>query len=113
MKREAIQALNQTKWVKLFEADPLEVALKPSQARLLQHLFLGTRAAEKKAIKQICQLAFTDFRGYFNGDGSEIPNSLQARVELFTTMEIGRRIQEELIECNELTAQGEEGAASD
>ncbi len=111
MKREAVLGLQEERWLTPFEEDQeFQLCIVPAHASVMQDLFgVGAERAEKR----LCQRAFTKFRGYENGDGKPIENTLAARLELFQVLPVRRCILDGLAEANEEIARGEGRGGSD
>ena len=112
MKREAVLALKEKQWITPMPEEDAEfqVCIVPAEASALTGLF-GTDAV--RGAKELCTRAFVDFKGYENGGGVAVQNTLPARLELFSVLAIRRSIIEALGEQNEAVTRGEGSGGSD
>ena len=111
MKRGSLAVLAEAKWVPLETID-LEIELIPGgMPDFMTARQLGLGAALDR---QVCSNAFVGFRNYTEDDGTEIKNSLQARMELYRAPGIRMLINNALDNLNTEAilgeAEGEQGS---
>lgn len=114
MKRKDLMALRNPRWETLFSSgnNELEVEIVPSEMPdLTTAKLLGVNNSH--IAKEICTNAFINFRGYINEDGSEVPNDLDARLELYSFPQVRKELQSLLEVRNFEAVAGEEIAAND
>ena len=61
----------------------------------------------QETARHICTYAFINFRGYLEDDGSPVPNTIQNRLELYSSLYISESIKTRLIELNFKATRGE------
>jgi len=110
MKRSSVLKLRETVWKKAMDNDPLEIAVVPSGTGSVSSMAMFG-GADESAKREVCTKVFVDFRNYVEDDGTEIKNSIDARLELFATQPVRNAIIEAIGEANEGLAQGEASAA--
>lgn len=84
MLRSKVKKLDDPTWVDVPGSD-LKLCVKPSGAGSFGRLFLDPN--DEDTIKQICETTFVDFDGYeddTNGEVHPIPNTIEARMELYS-----------------------------
>jgi len=110
MKRSKVLALRDPVWVPV-EGTDLEVMVVPSAAAELGSVFFSP--TEESSIRRVCTRVFTDFRNYTEDDGTAIPNSLAARIELFSVSRVRNAITTKCAEMQDEAVQGEGDGGSD
>ena len=110
MDRSSILKLRESRWVRLFDELDLEVELIPSEMPDLSMTYLGVGLDQ--LAKEVCSRAFVNFKNY-EEDGKAVPNTLDARMELYGVPVLRARINTKLQEANAEVVTGEADAASD
>ena len=104
MDRVRVVALRDRVWFRPIEDDDLEVAIVPAAAGAVTGMFSPLTA--EAAARRICSTAFVDLRGYHNG-AEDVPNSLEARLELFGVLAVRGAIIDRLTDLNAEVTRGE------
>ncbi len=113
MLRSQINKLKETQWVKI-EGSDLEVCITPIGAPTIGKLFLNP--SDEVVIREICESVFVDFRNYHddtNGERHAIPNSIDARVELYQIVPIRQAIHEATNNAQREAIEGNVSGGSD
>ena len=117
MKRGMVREANKPRWFTILEraAGEMEVSLNLGQ-------FPDTSMARSIGVfpdvlvKEVCRRGFVDFRQYQEDDGKPIENSLEERIELYSTShvrdEINATVLLERMKMEAPEAAGEDVAAS-
>lgn len=106
LQRGQILALRERVWIDVPEIPGLELEIDPSEAALL-----GTVVDNELTDRRICERVLTGFRGY-EDDGKAVPNTLEARLELWSVPLIRRRVNNKTIEISDRIVQGEGSGGS-
>jgi hypothetical protein len=114
MKRTDLLKLRLARWEKLFAGTPAEIEVKivPSEMPSMMGGFLGISTAQ--IVDRIVERAWIDFRGYEDEHGNPIPNTVDERRELYTTVPNFRDALNNTLQAvnNELML-GEDNSGSD
>ena len=105
MRRSAIQKLKEPVWGTVDGTD-LEILVNPSQAGILTEMMMSV---DRRTDRKVCQKVFTDFKNYKEDDDSNIPNSLDARMELLMALAVRSKIVQMLSDFNDESLLGETG----
>lgn len=111
MRRSLVLGLRKPQWTEVSGIDDLEVEVIPSAGTTILNLRHGCLTDEDKA--HICRWVFTNFKGYTDDDGKEIPNSYEARRELCDVSLVFYAIQGKVAVAQNEATLGETAAASD
>jgi hypothetical protein len=111
MRRSSVLGLRRPQWTEVSGADNLEIEVVPSAGTTILNLRHGCLTDEDKA--HICRWVFVGFRGYTEDDGTEIPNSFEARRELCDVSLVFYAIQGKVAVAQNEATLGEADAASD
>lgn len=111
MKRSSVLKLRGEQWVKVWEADELELCVVPSAGTTMPGLRRSMLSEVDKL--QICQSVFVNFRGYTDDDGKPVENTITARLELIDVSACFYSIQTRVVEVQNELAEGEADAGSD
>ena len=106
MLRSKVKKLDDPTWVEVPGSD-LKLCVKASGSSSLARLFLDPN--DPDTIKQICEAAFIDFSGYeddTNGEVHPIPNTVEARVELYGVAVIRHIVNQEINRLQSEVVQG-------
>lgn len=106
LQRQTVLSLREKRFVPVKDIPGLELEVVPAEARLLAQVVEGDATT-----RQICSEVFVGFRGYLDG-ANEVPNSLDARLELWTVALVQQAVRNEVIRINNAVARGEAPAAS-
>lgn len=110
MKRESILRLVEPVWIdEIVPGDPLAIAIIPANSSAMEPLLFDPTS--ELARRRVCEKFFVNFRGY-EEDGKPVPNTLDARLELFGYNPVRGRIVSKMHEINEAVEKGEDFAAS-
>ena len=110
MKRSVVQALAEKVWGEPIDGDPLRVAVVPANAGVMGELFSLSSDA---GIMAVCERVFVAFENYTEDDGAEVPNTLDARMELFRVLAVRRWVINTTREVNDNATMGESDAGGD
>ena len=94
MKREAVLRLKEKIWCEGV-VDDLAVAIIPSSAAVT-YMLLADPISERLH-RQVCEQFFVDFRNWEDNDGNAIPNTLEARMEIWALVTPARAAMAERV----------------
>lgn len=110
MKRASVLRLRDELWFAPLDEHPeLEICIIPSAASVLMDTAL---LGSNRRAESVCREVFVNFRGYEDDDGSAIENSLAARKELYSLVQVQIAISNKISEQQEEAIQGEGSAVS-
>lgn len=110
MKRGRLHKLREPRWSKVTDDDPLEICIIPGAASSVNQLLLMGGGTSDAVKEEICTKVFVDYRGYTEDDGTEIPNSLESRMELYEWSLVRQKVNGESVQAQMEIAEGEGSA---
>jgi hypothetical protein len=108
MRKSAVERLAGTHWFPVEgDSDGMEVEVRSSALWTVQML------RGKEGIREVCNDNFVGFKNYYNGDGKEVPNTLDERVLVFSSvMAVQNAVAAGIGQLQAEVLQGEDDGAS-